>query len=591
MTQSIKQLQEKIKQLEIDAILIPGTDPHQSEYPPVEWELRKHFTGFKGSQGDFIVTTDHCLLVTDSRYELQVKKEVDADTVQAMIVERGTNFTHLLQFAQEKTGGIGKLAVDPRLLSLNDLDQLTTSPLLEDSEIYYLPQTFWDEAWSSRPTPSKATVRKKPPGIDSLTADEKINAIQQYLAEAEFDGHVVTDLESIARLLNIFGADTGDDQLVVSYLLILQDELHWFVDKEKLRSVDISQKVTTHDYDKFASILPELTQNKSILLDRRETTVFVSGSLAESSNVIYGDSPLIEIKQIKTPHEIDTITKTHINDAVALAEAFAELTEQLKENEIGPSEYEFGETLSEYRRQRPDFQALSFNPIIGYADNGAIVHYRANETDCKTIEAKSLLLVDSGGHYTGGTTDITRTLALGEPTEEQKKRYTQVLKGHLALNLIKIPKGLAPAHLETLARAPLLNDAKNYGHGTGHGVGYGTCVHESGANASMTNRNHEPITAGWVISNEPGYYEEGGFGIRIENLVATEEYDDKHWHLVQLSHFPYEPELIDLRELSNTEIRWINTYHGKVWDALKEQLSKRAAAYIQEKCRPLPLHD
>ncbi|NRA66920.1 MAG: M24 family metallopeptidase [Pseudobacteriovorax sp.] len=589
--QAMNELRQAISQTPYDAVLIPGTDPHQSEYPPTQWETRQYYTGFTGSNGHLIVSKDRALLTTDSRYELQVAKEVDFPGIETQIIPRGGSFTSEINWAVENIPNLSKLAVDPRLISLDKFQELTDLAESHGFELELIDDALIDQTWANRPNRPMGKVRLSDESFHSSTRSEKISMVQSYLKDVDCDLHVMTDLESIARTLNITGEDAGVDLVALSYLVIGDEICRWFIDGEKIADAaqELPETIEVLPYDSFSQSLKELSQGKRILLDRRDTTVFVLNSIHDSANIQFGRSPGLDLKQIKSPEEIEHMVNAHINDAVALAEGFTKLIAKVERQET-ISEYEAGELISAEREKRPQFLTLSFNPIVGYQSNGAIVHYRAEEETCSQLKAEGIVLIDSGGHYENGTTDITRTLALGPVTDDMIQRYTQVLKGHIGINRLKFAKNVAPSNIELIARMHLLSEGLNYGHGTGHGVGYGTAVHES-AEASLTMANRTPFQPGWVISNEPGFYLEGEFGIRIENLIAVEEISDEFYGFRQLSHFPYERDLIDLRELSNSEITWINQYHESVANALISQLSQDAGQWIAEKCAPLPLHD
>ncbi len=585
--QPIEQLMNTLTDSPFDAILIPGTDPHQSEYPPSQWQLRSHFTGFTGSTGHIICTRQRALLTTDSRYAIQVKQEIKSSVIDSLVIPKNESFMAEISWAQNQTGGLKNLAVDPRLFTITQFKQISEIASQLDFKLEFINDTIINKAWPDRPSRALTPIKLRNCNIDSNSREQKIELIQKFLHEHAADFHIISDLESIARTLNFIGFDGGADLLAVCYLIVDRKRATLYIDQEKVEGIDLGSLVDIRYYDRFAQDLKIQSKNKTVIIDARDTTIFVKNEIDSSANIIIERSPTLDIKQVKTAHEIEHMADTHISDAIALAEAFSKLYAILESSSI--SEYEIGELLDSERAKRPGFIKNSFPPIVGYQGNGAIVHYRAAQNQCAPVQAKGIILIDSGGHYETGTTDITRTLALGDVTDDMIRHYTQVLKGHININRAIFPVGTYPSHIELLARFPLLSQGENYGHGTGHGVGFGTAVHES-SEAGLSQFNTTPFQEGWVISNEPGFYREGQYGIRIENLVAVTSVGEGLLGFRQLTMFPYETALIDRAKLSNDELTWINQYHENVYAALHSQTSESAKMWLEERCRPLPLH-
>lgn len=570
----------------IDAYLIPGTDPHQSEYLSDHWNFRKQLTNFAGSFGNVVLGVDKGLVTTDSRYEIQIKNEVTNDYFEQLVVNNAEGILiSELRWAYEKKGSLVKVGVDPRLISVKVNDNIKQK-LEGKVELHWVSSDILSSLWDNRPSESKDNVFSREEYLDSHNSSEKIKKIQDQLKKEDLNCHIISDLESIARTLNLRGTDISPDLMFVSYLIVTNDSVYLFVDKDKLSNLDMNTlcpAVEIKDYTSFAESIPSLTEGKKTLVDPQETNMLIFESLHPSAEVQLGKSPCNEIKKIKTPKELEFSKEAHKLDAVALTNAYAWLVNEVKERKV--TEYEVGEKLLEFRQKLDGFIQHSFDPIVGYMANGAIVHYRADKDTSASLKPEGIVLIDSGGHYNKGTTDVTRVISLGNVTDEMRARYTDVLKGHVGINLIKFKKNLSPMHLDIIARAPLYMQGLDYGHGTGHAVGYCTAVHES-TDAGLSYGRKERFTEGAIISNEPGYYKEGEFGIRIENLVSVKD-QGEFFYFDQLTILPYDRDLIDKDLLNKEEIDWINNYHQFVLKSLSDLVDESARPWLEKNCMPI----
>jgi Xaa-Pro aminopeptidase len=475
--------------------------------------------------------------------------------------------------------------LDPRLVSVRSFEQMESSSKGQ-IEFVFLDADILNPLWPNRPHEPENLIELRESGLDSRSAQEKIKSLQSTLNLKGVDAHVISDLESIARTLNLRGTDCLPNLLFISYLVVTNQSATLFVDSKKVTEdikAALGQLVNIKDYQHFTDHLQNHLQSHKVLLDSAETSMHTLRSLHKSCQVTFDKSPCVDIKKIKTKEELKHFEEAHKKDGVALAQAFAWLQKELRTRTV--SEFEVGQKLLELRFNQTGFICHSFDPIVGYRQNGAIVHYRADAHSCLALESHGLVLIDSGGHYRDGTTDVTRVLALGEVSSEMIQRYTDVLKGHIAINTIRFPKNIKPSQIDILARQYLYQNGLDYGHGTGHGVGFGTAVHEA-TDVGLSMGHTSDFVAGSVLSNEPGYYLKDHFGIRIENLIYVVE-ENGFFRFEQLTLVPYEQKLIDVERLTDQEINWIDQYHQKVMTELEGRVDGEAKTWLKEQCRPL----
>ena len=585
----LKKVQSWLKEQRIDALFVAGTDPHKTEYLPDAWNLRKYISGFDGSAGNIVVGQEKAALITDSRYTLQAKEEVDGRLFEVVISDaRSPYWLSELEWIFENIKEKPTIAVYEKQTfvelweHLNDLDsqgEINLVVLTENPSLI-----FWDQ----RPDLPTTKITQRPEYLDELSAKEKLDIVRREMKSQGADAHFASNLESVARTLNIRAFDVHCNLLCFSYLLVLEDRaiLYAQLDGISVDLIDALEGVVEFaDYDQIADVLVDELKGKKLLVAKSELTVWLWKTL-EDVEIIYGRSPITDIKKNKFKKEVDFMYEAHKSDGVALTNAFYSLFETLKTSTI--SEYDFGLKLKEERSKIEGFLGNSFDPIVGYQGNGAIVHYRAPEVNSATIKANGCLLVDSGAHYETGTTDITRTFSLDkEPSKQLMEDYTLVLKGHLAVTRLQFMKHTTCAQVDLMARAPLWSKGKNYGHGTGHGVGYGTCVHETadvGISAAYAGKTY---TEGNIISNEPGFYLTGQYGIRIENLLAVEKRDNEFLGFRDLTLFPYDVRLIEKSLLNEEELKQINDYHKHVYAELSERLEADKKAWLKSLCEEI----
>lgn len=580
---NLEALREAMRKVNVGAVIIPGTDPHQSEYVNPHWKVRDWVTGFTGSNGTAVVTMNAAGLWTDSRYFLQAADQLQ-DSGFDLHKEDIPGEATVTEWLAEQMEENEILAVDGRLFSIvkaNQLEEFCCANGFRFATDFAPADTIWTDR-PARPM-SKAFVHDvKYAGEEVASKIERVlSAVEAMGADAIF----IPALDEIAWTLNVRGADVECNPLVVSYLYLSRDEKVLFVDAEKidaevaahLNSVGVELK----PYDDVQKWLnKEVGMGTTVLLDPNK----VSDTLARALECykVYGASPVAPLKAIKNEVQIEGTRKAMERDGAALVRLWQWIEKMAPTGTI--NEMDVAEKAIECRSVSDMYRGESFGMIAGYKGHGAIVHYSASPESASTLNAEGLLLVDCGGQYLDGTTDITRTMSLGNPTASEKHDYTLVLKGHLAIGRAIFPVGTRGSQLDALARIYQWQEMMTYLHGTGHGVGHFLGVHEGPQNIRL-NENPTTLKPGMITSNEPGLYKAGQYGIRTENLVLTvpaghsEEFGD-FLKFETLTLFPYDKNLIDLTMLSAEEVAQVNAYHAEVRSRLTPYLNEEEQAWL-----------
>lgn len=580
---NLEALREAMRKVNVGAVIIPGTDPHQSEYVNPHWKVRDWVTGFTGSNGTAVVTMNAAGLWTDSRYFLQAADQLQ-DSGFDLHKEDIPGEATVTEWLAEQMEENEILAVDGRLFSIvkaNQLEEFCGANGFRFATDFAPADTIWTDR-PARPM-SKAFVHEvKYAGEEVASKIERVlSAVETMGADAIF----IPALDEIAWTLNVRGADVECNPLVVSYLYLSRDEKVLFVDAEK-----IDAEVAAHlnlvgvelkPYDDVQKWLnKEVSMGTTVLLDPNK----VSDTLARALECykVYGASPVAPLKAIKNEVQIEGTRKAMERDGAALVRLWQWIEKMAPTGTI--NEMDVAEKAIECRSVSDMYRGESFGMIAGYKGHGAIVHYSASPESASTLNAEGLLLVDCGGQYLDGTTDITRTMSLGNPTASEKHDYTLVLKGHLAIGRAIFPVGTRGSQLDALARIYQWQEMMTYLHGTGHGVGHFLGVHEGPQNIRL-NENPTTLKPGMITSNEPGLYKAGKYGIRTENLVLTvpaghsEEFGD-FLKFETLTLFPYDKNLIDLTMLSAEEVAQVNAYHAEVRSRLTPYLNEEEQAWL-----------
>lgn len=580
----IESLRQFMRQNSMAAFIIPSTDPHMSEYVAGHWESRKWISGFTGSAGTVVVTLDKAGLWTDSRYFIQAAEQLEGtgiDLYKETLPETPSITTFLINNLQ--AGSI--IGIDGKVFSAQAAEALQMK--LAGKRIGL--RTDIDpmrEIWTDRPP-----IPQNPAYIYNMeyagkTAIEKMADIRRELEKQHCKCTLLSALDEIAWTLNLRGSDVKCNPVVVSYLLITEKKAVFFIAPDKVtpevKDYLDSQQVDIRNYDEVDDYLSQLMIS-SILLTPAKTNISIFNTVGYNTEIVRAASPVALLKAVRNEQEIIGIHEAMLKDGIALVKFLKWLSEAVptgKETELS-----IDKKLHAFRAEQDLYVGESFDTIAGYAEHGAIVHYSATKESNATLLPKGLLLLDSGAQYLNGTTDITRTIALGELTEEEKTDYTLVLKGHIALAMAKFPAGTRGAQLDILARLPLWNNGMNFLHGTGHGIGHFMNVHE-GPQSIRMNENPVVLQPGMLTSNEPGVYKAGSHGVRIENLILVVKdregmYGD-YYKFETVTLCPIDTQGIIKEMLSKEEVEWLNTYHRMVYDRLSPSLNSEEKEWLRK---------
>ena len=582
-------LRKTMTQQDIDAYIMPISDPHQSEYPATHWKSLAWISGFTGSAGTVLVTKDHAGLWTDSRYFIQGEQELASSSFELhkMKVQHHPGY---IDWCLKNLPEGSTVALDSPMISLAARDKYLKAFESKGIQIR-LTDDLIAADWTNRPTIPVTQVFEHPIKYAGVSRTDKIKAIRAQMTEKGADYHLVTTLDDIAWIFNLRGKDVECNPVFVSYCVIAPDTTYLFIDPSKLslelQTTLTNQNISLKDYGEIVPFLGDLPADKNLLIHRASINVQLYDAI-KGINIIDGQLISRHLKAIKNDTEIGHFREVHIKDGVALSHAFYWLENTVKKRSV--SEYEFAAKISECRGQQKDYFGESFSAIVGYKGNGAIIHYRPAQESSAAIKDEGILLVDSGGQYMDGTTDITRTISFTPPPPTQKNAYTRVLKGHISIAMARFPVGTHGGQLDTLARHALWSDGLNYGHGTGHGVGFFLNVHEppQGFAPGTSGRASSVQKAGMVTSNEPGHYVPDAYGIRIENLLLTKPSSTEGFlEFETITYFPIATNLIDFSLLTKAEVQWLNDYHADVKSKLCPLLEGNMKTWMEEKCKPV----
>lgn len=578
----------------IDAYLIPSTDPHQSEYVPAMWRRREWISGFTGSAGDIVITAKKAALWTDGRYFLQAGSELAGSGISLMkLGVPGTPTIAAWLTRQFKRGS--RVGIDPQLLSATLYRNLKSDLEKGALELVSVDTNLVDALWTDRPLPPAGPIQPHPVRYAGQSFRDKLKAVRKAMRETGAAAHVVSALDAIAWLFNIRGSDVQHNPFVIANAIITETRATLFVLNPRRIAPEIrrafGKHVTIRDYATFRNELQRLGRSRHPVLVHAAGTNQWIYNLLSKAQILNAESPITLLKAQKNAVELRGARAAHIRDGAAMVRFLCWLDDAVRQEPV--TEISAADALLEFRRRSPLFRGLSFDTIAGYAAHGAIIHYSATERTAARLRPKGLFLIDSGAQYPDGTTDITRTVALGAPTREQRANFTKVLKGHIQLAAQSFPRGTAGRQLDTLARKFLWDAGLDYGHGTGHGVGSYLSVHEGPQSISHSRDTGVALVPGMICSNEPGYYKPGEYGIRIENLVCVVRDPDnsnngrEFLRFANLTLCPIDRRLIEPALLTRDELSYLNTYHAAVRRALSPRLGKKEAAWLANATRPI----
>ncbi|MDD5586253.1 MAG: aminopeptidase P family protein [Alphaproteobacteria bacterium] len=587
----LRALRDEIKRQKLDGFLVPTADEFQSETLPPCAERINFLTGFTGSAGLAAVMTDKAVFFTDGRYTLQAGQQIPAGLFTIFDSAKKTPSEWLKETA--RTGQ--KIGFDPWLHTAEGIERTKKALKKTGAELVPAASNPVDAIWKDRPAPPAAPIYAYDTTYAGQSSSDKRQKLAEELRKEGQQAAVITDPASIAWLLNVRGGDVPYTPLPLSYALLRADAtVEWFVDPRKMTSgleVHLGPDVLRYGVSEFPLALKRLGEMRSnVRIDPAETPYSVAKALEDSGAAIErSENPCALPKACKNPIELEGLRAAHRRDGAALARFFAWLDENATEGKI--TELIAGEKLLACRAGAPLYRGPSFAAIAAAGPNGAIVHYRATAETNRLLEPGSLFLLDSGGQYLDGTTDVTRTVAIGTPTAEMRDRFTRVLKGHIALAAIVFPEGTTGAELEVLARQFLWPLGLDYGHSTGHGIGNYLGVHEGPQ--ALSRRSTTPLKPGMALSNEPGYYKTNKYGIRIENIQAVIERPEitsaerKMFGFDPLTLVPIDKRLVVFDMLSAAERKWLNDYHLRVRQAVRPLVDNGTAKWLDEATAPL----
>ncbi|EGR0771529.1 aminopeptidase P family protein [Vibrio parahaemolyticus] len=585
----VNAIREWLAQHNIDALLIPHEDEYLGEYVPAHNERLHWLTGFTGSAGAAVITKDKAAIFVDGRYTVQVTKQVPSDLFE---------YRHLIEepaldWIQDNLTANASVAIDPRMHSSAWLD-MAQAKLAGKLELNILSSNPIDELWHDRPAPVVSDVRLMPTKAVGQSSESKRKEIAQLVAKAGADSAVITALDSICWLLNVRGLDVSRLPVLLSHAILHADSsVEYFLDPARLPAefeAHVGTGVTVHHPEALQSRL-EAMSGKKVLLDPAISNAWFKLVLQNAgASVIVAADPCLMPKAAKNEVEIAGMKACHIRDGVAMSKFLCWLDAEVATGNLH-DEATLADRLEAFRKEDPTLMDLSFDTISAAGGNAAMCHYNhENQPEPGKLELNTLYLVDSGGQYLDGTTDITRTIAIGQPSAEMIKQFTLALKGHIGVARARFPKGTRGYQIDTLARQHLWAEGYDYDHGTGHGVGHFLSVHEGPASISKKQID-VPLTEGMVLSNEPGYYRADAFGIRIENLELVVETptngDFPVLSFESLTRCPIDKRNINVDMLTRPELAWLNDYHQKVWEQISPLVEGEVKEWLREATLPL----
>ncbi len=585
ITQRVQSLRAKMEQYNISAYIIPSSDPHQSEYAAKRWLSRQWISNFTGSAGTAMVALHHAGVWTDTRYFLQAEQEL-ADTPFELHRMENQFSVGYIQWLSENLNEGDIVGVDGYNFSINQVAKLEKALAKKGiklkANVDFISQ-IWDKDRPSLPTEE---IFVHPEEFTDLTASEKLAQLKE---STTADYTLYSALDDIGWALNLRGSDVDFNPVFIGYLLVGK-ETTLFVDQSKLskqvKAYLSDADVITKDYTDVIKSLASMSESTTVSVDPD----ICSHSLAQhiSGKIVHEKSQARQIKACKTDKEVRHIRQSMVKDAVAITKAFMWLEANVDSIDI--TEYDLSDKLAEFRSQQKAYYGESFPAIIGYRGNGAIIHYRPQKETAAIIKSSGVLLCDSGGQYYDGTTDITRTIAMGEVSDEARHAFTMVLKGMISLDQAKFPEGTTGGQLDSFARQYLWNAGLNYGHGTGHGVGYFMNVHEppQGFTAGASSRSSTTLKPGMISSNEPGYYKADAYGLRIENLfVCLKDENPGFLRHESVTLFPIDRKMMMIDLLTQVEIDWLNEYHQRVYDEVSPFLDTKEKEWMSDQCKAI----
>jgi len=583
-------LREELRSRKLDGFVVPLTDEHMSEYVGAYAQRLAWLTGFEGSAGTAVVLPGEAAIFVDGRYTLQVRDQVDG----RLWSYESVPATSVAAWLRDHAGAGARIGYDPWLHSSGWVKSVKAALAHHDGALVPLADNPVDSVWQDRPLPSQERLVVHPEHYAGRSSAEKRAEVAEWLKARRADAVVLSALDSIAWLFNIRGRDVSRTPVALAFAVVHQNgEADLYVDPEKVDAdvrAHLGNAVRLHPRDAFAIGLDDLA-GKAVAVDPATAVAAISDRLKKAgATIVEARDPVVLPKAIKNQVEIAGSRAAHLRDGAALSQFLHWLSVEAPAGRV--TEMDAADRLEAFRKETGLLRDLSFDTISGAGPNGAIVHYRVSQKTNRPIEDGQLYLVDSGAQYLDGTTDVTRTVAIGQPDAEMCDRFTRVLKGHIAIARAIFPKGTRGGQLDVLARQYLWSAGLDYAHGTGHGVGSYLSVHEGPQRIATFGGGDEPLATGMILSNEPGYYKTGSYGIRIENLVlvreiAVEGAEREMLGFETLTLAPIDLSLVDPSMLDAGEKKWLNDYHARVASALSPLVDDATMAWLQQATRAI----
>lgn len=590
ISQRIAGLRLFLDKKNLDAFIVPSTDPHLSEYPASHWESRQWISGFTGSAGTVVVTKGKAGLWTDSRYFLQAEQQLSGTGID--LYKEGLPDTPSIEewlLSELKEGN--SVGIDGNVYSAQDAFRLNSKMSLKGLQVISDYDPF-EVIWKDRPEIPKNPIFELPLKYSGVSAKDKIKQVCTAIEKEGANALLVASLDTIAWLFNIRGNDVKCNPVAVCFAYVSNKETVLFIDPAKLTTEVVEylkgENIIIAEYDKIYNYVSSVSSDTAICLQGNKVSLSLYNKIPKQNRIVDIPSPADLLKSIKNETEQQGFRNAMLRDGVALVRFFMWLEKAVPTGEV--EESTIVDKLVEYRSQQDLFVGVSFDTIAGYGPNGAIVHYHVTPESSAKLKPEGFQLIDSGAQYFDGTTDITRTVALGPLTEQMKKDYTMVLKGHINIATCVYPEGTRGSQIDILARKSLWDNGLNYLHGTGHGIGSFLNVHEGPQNIRM-NENPTTLQLGMVTSNEPGLYRAGEYGIRIENLILTKKEMvtefGAFYSFETLTLCPIDTTPIVKEMLTEQEILWFNNYHQYVYDRLSPSLTEDGKEWLKEKTKKI----
>jgi Xaa-Pro aminopeptidase len=577
----------------VQAYIIPSTDEHQNEYVPGCWRRLEWISGFTGSAGPVVITTESAGLWTDGRYHLQAEQELNTSIYTLFPIGK-SDVKEVVDWLSEDLPKGAIIGADPKLLSIEGARTLAEKLDPRGKTIRYLEGNLVDQIWEDRPLRFDDCIQVLPERFSGESVSSKLARVREEMQRREVDAHAVSALDCIAWLFNLRGTDVPFNPVFIAHAMVTLQDARLFVASTKVTDEvreALDGLVEFSPYNDFGDYLDNLSQSGlKVWLDPKGASHWVHEKIGRGGKPFLKESPIVKYKALKNHVEQEGMRQCHIRDGVAVVRFIRWLLDAVSKGDV--TEVKAARKLNELRGEMAHFRGPSFETIAGYKDHGAIIHYRPSEATDVELKAEGMLLVDSGGQYTDGTTDITRTIALGTVSAEMRERFTRVLKGHIQLANVGFPKGTSGKQVEILARKALWEVGLDYRHGTGHGIGAYLNVHEGPQSISPRDPG-VALEPGMVISNEPGYYKDSEYGIRTENVIMVREDEavkseyGPFYRFEVLTLVPIDRTLTDASLLEAEERAWLNAYHARVHDEISPFLNEEDRRWLHDATRPV----